>query len=65
MKTNEKELFGDMVENYYNGNISDVKNTLRKLSKKNLILFTVYLRICIGSLYIDVNDTGEICLFHV
>jgi len=65
MKTNEKELFGDMVENYYNGNISDVKNTLRKLSKKNLILFTVYLRIYIGTLYVDVNDNKELVLFHV
>ncbi len=58
-----KERFEEIIENHINGNIIDCKAAIKKLNKLDLIRFVNHLHRYVGTLYIDVNGSGELDLF--
>jgi len=65
MKTNNWNKFTTIIDNYVNGNLTDYKEQLNKLSKINLIRFTSFLRFGNYNLMVCVAGDGKIILQEI
>lgn len=58
-----KSFFDMTIENYYQNYEEIVKHQLNRYSKSDLIRFTNYLVKYHNTLYVDINEKGELYLF--
>ena len=64
MKTDNWTKFNAIAETYINGNISYSIEVINKMTKANLIRFSIFISLEYPELYLRVNDKNHITLSH-
>jgi hypothetical protein len=64
MKTDNWSKFNAIAETYLNGNVSYSIEVINKMTKVNLIRFSIFISLEYPELYLRVNDKNHITLSH-
>jgi len=64
MKADNWSKFNAIAETYLNGNVSYSIEVINKMTKVNLIRFSIFISMEYPELYLRVNDKNHITLSH-